>query len=147
VHLHRRVHFNLVGMHLHTEQVILQMHLTSRLNISLASGSEVQIRISLRSSSFHPRSVGLFAGIMDMGAITHILAWKTLPARCRSKALLVGGILSTTLDFCENTFIRTRSTSLPSLNSLEYSLQTKCDATFSSRHEVSNGVSTTAASS
>ena len=71
-----------------------------------------------------------------------MLAWKTLLLRCWSKASFVGGILSSSLVFCENSLIRTRSTSLSSFDSLEYSLQTMFVATSFSLGDVWNGVST-----
>ena len=52
------------------------------------------------------------------------------------------GILSTSLVFCENNLIRTRSTSLTSFDSFEYSLQTKFVATSFNLGDVWNGVST-----
>ena len=76
-----------------------------------------------------------------------MLAWKTLLLRCWSKASLVGGILSTSLVFCENNLILTRSTSLSSFDSSEYSLQTKFVATSFSLGDVLNGVSTMVANS
>src|SRR6218665_284835 len=69
-----------------------------------------------------------------------MVAWNTLglqtnchcfkPLRCRYKASLVGGTLSTSWVFCEYTFSRMRSTSLSSLESLQYriGLQTSCAA-------------------
>src|SRR6267154_1521298 len=74
-----------------------------------------------------------------------MLAWNALLLRCSSKASLDGGILSTSLVFCVNTFIRMRSTSLSSSDSLEYSLQTNFDATCFTPDEIMNGVSTTVA--
>jgi hypothetical protein len=118
LHLHRRVHFNFALTHLHREQVLVQVHFTSRWNTSLARGSEVQMGSSLPSSSFHPWIVGLLTGIMDLWAVVQMLAWKTLLLRCWSKASLVGGIISMSLVFCENTLIRTRSTSLSSFDIL-----------------------------
>lgn len=82
-----------------------------------------------------------------MWAVVQMLAWKTLLLRCRSKASIVGGILSTSLVFCENSLIRRRSTSFSSFDSLEYSLQTKFTATSFSLGEVWNGVSTIVANS
>jgi len=75
VHLHRRVHFKFAFMHLHKEHVLLQAHFTSRLNTSLARGSEIQIGMSFPFSSTQPWSVGLLTGIMDMWAVVHMLAW------------------------------------------------------------------------
>ena len=60
---------------------------------------------------------------------------------------LLGGILSTSLVFCENSLIWRRSTSFSSFDSLEYSLQTKFIATSFSLGEVWNGVSTIVANS
>ncbi len=54
LHLHRRVHFNFALMHLHREQVLVQVHFTSNWNTSLARGCEIQMGSSLPSSSFHP---------------------------------------------------------------------------------------------
>ena len=57
------------------------------------------------------------------------------------------GILSTSLVFCENTLNRTRSASLSSFDSLEYSLQPKFVATSISLGDILNGVSTIVANS
>ena len=66
---------------------------------------EVQMGSSMPSSSFQPWSVGLLTCIVDMLAVVHTLAWKTLFLRCRYRASLVGGILSTSFIFCENIVI------------------------------------------
>ena len=147
LHLHKRVHFNFALTHLHREQVLVQVHFTSSCNTSLARGSEIHMGSSLPSSSFHPWLVGLLTGIMDIWAVVQMLAWKTLLLRCRCEASLVGGILSTSLVFCENTLNRTTSTSLSSFDSLEYNLQTKFIATSISLGDIWNGVSTIVAHS
>ena len=69
---------------------------------------------------------------MDCGLLPRCLLW--------SKASLVGGILSTSLVFCENNVIGTKSTSLTSFDSFEYSLQTKFVATSFNLGSVWNGV-------
>ena len=74
LHLHNRVHFSFDFMHLHREQTVLvqvlvQVHFTSRWNTSLARGSVIQMGSSLPSSSFHPWSVGLLTGIMDLNEL------------------------------------------------------------------------------
>lgn len=113
-----------------------------QLEYTLARGSEIQMRSSVPSSSFHLWLVGSLTGIIDLWAVVQMLAWKTLLLRCWYKASLVGGILSTSLVFCENILNRTRSTSLSSFDSLEYSLQTKFVATSISLGDIWNGVST-----
>ena len=113
VHLQRRVHFNLVFTHLQRVQVFWQLHLIFKLKKSLARGIDVQTGSSLLFSSFQPCSVGLLTGMIVMCADVHMLAWNTLLFRCRAKASLVGGILSTSLVFSENNRSLTRSISSP----------------------------------
>ena len=68
LHLQSLEHFRFAFLHLHEEQLDVQVHLTSSLNTSLAKGKVTHFGTSLPYISDHPWSMGFIAGIIALSA-------------------------------------------------------------------------------
>ena len=116
------------------------MQFISSWNISLAGGSKIKMGSSLLSSSFHP--------IISEVVGRHHRNLSCFPDACLEdtpfemliQSITRWGILPISLVFCENTLNQTRSTSLSSFDSLEYTQQTKVVAASISHGDIWNGV-------
>ena len=83
-------------MHLHLpEQVFLQLHLISSLQLLAASGRELQNGTQVSLFLIHPQSLGLGnSGFAIMAWPQTWPAWYTALLACSTSAHLVGGIFS-----------------------------------------------------